>query len=182
MIRPTDDRGVSIALTHVLTIGITTILVAGLLLGASGLLEDRKTGAAQTELRTLGNRMAEDIANVDHEAAGASGEMVLQTNHPAQVSGSGYAVSLYGGTASECGTYSGNGDVACLVLESPQANVQIIVPFRTTTPVTESSVSGGDFFIVYDGSTLSISGERPPAMAPPSVAPPSPARPTGVTA
>jgi FlaG/FlaF family flagellin (archaellin) len=170
MIRqPTDDRGVSIALTHVLTIAITTVLVAGLLLGASGLLEDRKTGAAQTELRTLGNRMAEDIANVDHEADGASGEIVLQTNHPTQVSGSGYAVSLYGTSATECGTYESNSNVACLVMGSPQADVQIIVPFRATTPISESSVSGGDFFIVYDGSTISISGQRSPALAPPSV-------------
>ncbi|MFD1645046.1 DUF7266 family protein [Haloarchaeobius litoreus] len=170
MIRePTDDRGVSIALTHVLTIGITTILVAGLLLGASGLLEERKTGAAQTELRTLGNRMAEDIANVDHEADGASGQIVLQTNHPTQVSGTGYAVSLYGTGAAECGTYQSDADVACLVMDSPQADVKIIVPFRATTPITESSVSGGDFFIVYDGSTISISSQRPPALAPPSV-------------
>ena len=170
MIRqPTDDRGVSIALTLVLTIGITTVLVAGLLLGASGLLEDRKTGAAQTELRTLGNRIAEDVANVDHEADGASGQIVLETNHPEQVSGSGYAVSLYGTSAAECGTYQSNADVACLVMESPQANVQIIVPFRASTPITESSASGGDFFIVYDGSTLSISGERSPALAPPTV-------------
>ena len=170
MIRqPTDDRGVSIALTHILTIAITTVLVAGLLLGASGLLEDRKTGAAQTELRTLGNRMAEDIANVGHEAGGTSGNIVLQTNHPPQVSGSGYAVSLYGTSAPECGTYQSDSDVACLVMESPQANVQIIVPFRSTEPITASSVSGGDFFVVYDGSTISISGQRPPALAPPSV-------------
>lgn len=168
MIRPTDDRGVSIALTHVLTIGITTILVAGLLVGASGLLEDRKTSAARTELRTLGNRMAEDIANVDHEADGATGSILLETEHPRQVAGAGYAVRLYGSSAPECGPYSGDA-VACLVLESPQTNARIVVPFRNSTAVAESSVSGGDVYIVYDGSAIRLAGERPPSLAPPPV-------------
>lgn len=167
-----DDRGVSIAITHVLTIGITTILVTGLLVGASGLLEDQKTGAAETELRTIGNRMAEDVSNVGYQAGNAGDSITLRTNHPSQVSGSGYSVSLYGTNAPECGPYETTPDVACLVLQSPQANAEIIVPFRNATPISESSVSGGDFYIHYEDSAISVVGERPsPDMSSPAARP-----------
>ncbi|WP_435345691.1 DUF7266 family protein [Haloarchaeobius sp. HRN-SO-5] len=161
-----DDRGVSIAITHVLTIGITTILVAGLLVGTSGLLQDEKSNAARDELRTIGNRIVSDLSHVDHTTDGSTGEMTLETEHPAQVSGSGYAVRLYEPGSSECAPYdtapyNDDGKTACLVLESSEARANIVVPFRNDTAVTESSVSGGDLYIVYDGSSIRLSSDRP---------------------
>ncbi|WP_435363561.1 DUF7266 family protein [Haloarchaeobius sp. DYHT-AS-18] len=145
-----DDRGVSIAVTHVLTIGITTILIAGLLVGTSGLLRDERSDAARDEMRTIGNRIASDLASVDRAADGPSSTMSVQSSHPSSVSGSGYTVHLKPG--SSCAVYS----KPCLVLNATSVDVTVYVPFSSSTTVTESRVSGGDFYVVYDGSTLRL--------------------------
>lgn len=94
-----DDRGVSTAVTHVLAIGITTILITGLLVGASGLLADQRQNAARNELRTIGNRLANQVAKADEMVAGSSSaagneRVEFEVEQPAQVSGDSYSVSL----------------------------------------------------------------------------------------
>ncbi|WP_435360353.1 DUF7266 family protein [Haloarchaeobius sp. DFWS5] len=172
----TDDRAVSIAVTHVLTVGITTILVAGLLIGAGGLLDEEKSDAARDEMRTIGNRIAADIASVDHAAQNSGSSMSLQTSHPTRIAGGGYAVRLR--QESYC---AANFDVprevppdsACLVLEASSTNTVVVVPFDNSTAVSTSAVSGGSFYVYYDGSEITIQSDRPTlairasALAPP---------------
>ncbi|WP_439025980.1 DUF7266 family protein [Haloarchaeobius sp. DT45] len=145
-----DDRGVSIAVTHVLTIGITTILIAGLLVGAGGLLRDEKADAARDEMRTIGNRIAGDLASVDRAADGTSSTMNVRTVHPSSVSGSSYTIHLKPGSA--CAVYS----TPCLVLNATSTDTTVYVPFTTSEPVVESRVTGGTFFVVYDGSAIRL--------------------------
>ncbi|WP_435335693.1 DUF7266 family protein [Haloarchaeobius sp. TZWWS8] len=161
-----DDRAVSIAVTHVLTIGITTILIAGLLIGAGGLLEEEKSDAARDEMRTIGNRIAVDISNVDHAADGGTGTMSIRSKHVPEVSGAGYTIRLRPSTDADC-PY----DTACLILEAAATDTTVIVPFRNETPVQSSAVSGGTVYVVYDGSSITLASEPPTlriAVAPPA--------------
>ncbi len=58
------DRGVSITISHVLTLGIMTILLSGLLLGASSLLEQQQRTATDGELRSLGDYASTDLRSI----------------------------------------------------------------------------------------------------------------------
>ncbi|WP_227130673.1 DUF7266 family protein [Halorubellus salinus] len=177
----TDDRAVSIAVTHVLTIGITTILITGLLVGGSGLLRDEKERATQTELRTIGNRMASEISSAYYSAEDAGGgTMAVRVSHPQYVAGDNYNVELRDGDAN-C---DAPGDLAptpsevqCLVLSTPGGGEsEIVVPIDPSITLKDppTTVSGGSFYIVIEESggtmELTIQNDRPsPSLAPSGV-------------
>ncbi|MFW5905804.1 MAG: DUF7266 family protein, partial [archaeon] len=60
-----QDRAVSVAVTHVLAIGITTILIVGLLTAAGGLAKDEQEQSAREQLRMVGSSMASQIEHAD---------------------------------------------------------------------------------------------------------------------
>ncbi|WP_323676721.1 hypothetical protein [Halorubellus sp. PRR65] len=173
-----DNRGVSIAVTHVLTIGITTILITGLLVGGSGLLRDEKQRATQTELRTIGNRMAAEISSAYYSAEDAGGgTMTVRVSHPEYVAGDNYNVKLREGDTN-C---DAPGDLAppsldpqCLVLSTPGGDEsEVVVPIdpaiELTTPLP--TVNGGSFYIVVEesGGTMELTLQNDPPS--PSLAP-----------
>lgn len=178
-----DDRAVSIAVTHVLTIGITTILITGLLVGGSGLLRDEKADATRTELRTIGNRMASEISSAYYSAdSGSSTETVVRLTHPEYVAGDNYRVEIRKGDAN-CDV---PGQAAptpseeqCLVLSTPGGDDEVVVPLdpniKLQSPLPE--VNGGDFYILVEDTDpdpdvvdlrLTLQNEPSPSLAPPA--------------
>lgn len=149
----TQDRGVSVAITHVLTIGITTILIAMLLMSGSTLLESETDRSADTSLETVGERIAGEIGNVDQIASSEGTEDVtLTVDHPRTVANSGYTVTLL----EDCGDDEGaplleNTDTACLELETYDHDAVVHVPVAVDSAVDhESTASGGSIEISYD--------------------------------
>jgi len=148
-----DDRAVSIAVTHVLTIGITTILITGLLVGGSGLLESEKDRATRTELRTIGNRMAEEISSAYYSAPDSDGaRSVIRVSHPDYVAGENYKVRI-----EEEGDCSGPAipdgpNAKCLVLSTPRGTDEVFVPLdpEIQLPGTLPEVNGGSFYIMVE--------------------------------
>ena len=159
---PADRRAVSVTITHVLTIGITTILISGLLIGTGTLLDSQKDRATYSEKSTVGDRIASEITAVDQAAQRAEGDpdpatVTVQTEHPRRLSGGQYFVSLYD-DPSECNTW---GPEQCLKLESGQTE-SVEVPLRVETELdTPTTVQGGDIWIYYDGNDITLSQERP---------------------
>jgi len=102
-VRVTSDRGVSTAVTHVLAIGITTILISGLLVAAAGLLTGQQDSAGRTQLQEIGNRIAEQIyvasERVDQTESGTD-SVTITVTQPARVAGYSYTATLVDG--SEC--------------------------------------------------------------------------------
>jgi|GEM_PF-477507 hypothetical protein len=147
-----DDRAVSIAVTHVLTIGITTILITGLLVGGSGLLEDEKSDATRNELRTIGNRMAAELSSSYYSAenGGAGGRMVVRVTHPSQVAGNSYNVELR--QASGCSGIPGNPSGGCMVMQPPKGQNEVKIPLDPDIEIKSSSttVQGGTVYIVVE--------------------------------
>ncbi len=144
----------SIAVTHVLTIGITTILIALLLMGASTVLDTETDRSAERSLETIGERLAGEVANVDAIADDDSEHVNLTADHPRTVAGSGYTVELLDSDACDGPLLSGETD--CLRLTSSGTDVEEYVPVKVDASIDESSASGGVIEIEYDGDDLSI--------------------------
>lgn len=156
--RTEDDRGVSIAVTHVLTIAITTILIATLLTSASGLLDSETDRSAESSLETVGERLAGEIANVDQIAE--DDEVTLTVEQPRTVANSGYTVALL--EASSCADAPLlDGGTDCLRLSGNGVDVVVHVPIKTDADLDGgSSAPGGTIEIVYDDDEDEISLER----------------------
>ncbi len=154
-----DERGVSIAITHVLTIAITTTLIAGLLVGAGTVLDGEKERSGTQALETIGERVAGEVASVDRLAGNESGDVTLYADHPREVSGSTYTIEVLGSDA--CSNEDLIEDVdACLRLTSHGGDVTAAVPIANETALdTDSTASGGSIAIEYDGDEISIESD-----------------------
>jgi hypothetical protein len=145
-----DRRGVSIAISHVLTIAITTVLMSGLLIGATALLEDQRADAIERGLGTVGERLAGELARVDKAGATATGgDVVLRTEHPTRVGGRQYTMTLTDDPA-VCSS------PPCVQLRSDDPPVTVVVDAAVDVPVEQSSVTGGEISVVYDGSENAV--------------------------
>jgi hypothetical protein len=150
-----DDRAVSIAVTHILTIGITTILITGLLVGGSGLLESEKDRATRTELRTIGNRMAEEISSAYYSAPDSDGaRSVVRVSHPDYVAGENYKVRIAEGSDCSGPAIPDGSDAKCLVLSTPTGTDEVFVPLDPQISLDDDDplpeVNGGSFYIVVE--------------------------------
>lgn len=148
-----DNRAVSVAVTHVLTVGITAILISGLLLGSSSLLETQQERSAENALTTIGERLGSEITSLNQSVTG--GETAsINTSHQRQVAGSQYTVTLLN---SGCSTYPLVDSSPCVVLESQGQDVTVAIPLSEEIEVDDgATVTGGGIEIVYDGSKITV--------------------------
>lgn len=116
------SRGVTPTLTYVLAIGISTLLISGLLIGTTGFVEDERRSVVREELEIVGDRLAaEAVALDDLDGANAT----KRTEVPAQVADTPYYVDVVSCPA-------GN---ACLELTSADPETAATV----TAPVNNES-------------------------------------------
>ena len=149
------ERGVSVAITHVLTIGITTILIAMLMMSGSTLLETETERSTDRSLETIGERLANEIENVDRIVnEDGTSSVSLTVEHPRAVTNAGYTVELL--DVSECDAADTpliEADVSCLELTSHSENVVVHVPVAVDVDTFEGRATGG---------TIAIEGEKDP--------------------
>jgi type II secretory pathway pseudopilin PulG len=139
--------------THVLALGISAILISGLLIGVTGLLTDQRQNAANQQLGTIGNRLASQVMEadevVDDDTDGVKERVTIRVEQPANVAGSGYSVDFQ---ESECvadfkAFQPSNNDStnACLTLEHGDATGE-----RYQIPVeVDQEVIDGDVDITF---------------------------------
>ena len=141
----------SIALTHVLTIGIATILVAMLLMAGSTMLESESERSTETALETVGERLAGDIDNVDRMAAADDvSNASLVSEQPRTVANTGYTVTVL--SPDDCGDRAPllNDTNPCLELDASSTDVTVHVPLKISDGRdVEGSVQGGSIEIEY---------------------------------
>jgi len=156
-----DDRAVSITVTHVMTIGITTILIAGLMLGAGNMLEDQRTSTGDRELLSIGDRIATELVTAADSGNRTNASVSIRSRQPRSSIGGGYQVQLR--NKSTC--YSGSGYDGCLALEASAENIDVEVPVSVPNGISvqNGSARGGDVVAVYYSSnaTVTIRGEQP---------------------
>ncbi|WP_049925988.1 DUF7266 family protein [Halopiger goleimassiliensis] len=154
---PRDERAVSITVTHALTIGITTILISGLLLSAGGMLERETERSTDQSLETIGERLAGEIQSVDR-MAGDDGQVNVTTDHPRRIGSRAYTVSL--GTGDDCDGPLLEDGSDCVIL-TLRDDAPVYVPLETDADLeTDSSVRGGGIEVSYDGDDDEIRLER----------------------
>lgn len=144
-----DRRAVSITVTHVMTIAITTILIAMLVTTASSMLETETERSAEASLETIGERLADEIGNVDR-MTGSGGEVTVTTTHPRTVANSGYTVELLEGSrCADAPLLTSATD--CIRLTAHDSDTVVHVPVKTDTPLDDGETArGGRIELQYD--------------------------------
>jgi len=152
------ERGVSISITHVLTLGITTILIAMLLVSAGTMLETERTQNTEASLETVGERIAHDISVVDQTAGNSNDSVSVISDQPPQAGSARYTVTMYNSTkCANAPLLDGSND--CLHLTADGTDAEAYVPIKTTTGIeNESSAPGGRIEISYTNNGIQIRG------------------------
>ncbi|MEF8856597.1 MAG: hypothetical protein V5A16_04160 [Haloplanus sp.] len=136
-----DNRATSTALGYVLSLGITALLVSGLLLAGGGLMESQRDQTARIELEVIGQTVADDLSSAARLADCDSCELRLRIDVPSRVAGEAYLLRIV--EVSPPDTYR-------LALSTGRSNVAVNVTTRTVRPVAETTVTGGTMIVEYD--------------------------------
>lgn len=124
------DRGLSTAVSYVLTLGITALLISGLILAAGGAVESQRQAVAREELRVIGQQIASRMLAADR-LTGAGGETVqVEYAAPSDVAGSDYRIEVR------------EGDPATLYLNATDVDASVSVSVPVDTDLVETSVRG----------------------------------------
>lgn len=151
----TSDRGVTMAVTHVLAIGISAALLAVLLAGAGAVLEAETERAAERSLETVGQELAGEIEAADRLADAEGDETVARVDAPRTVARTGYSVE----GRNDCNGAAG--DAGCLRLSAHAVDATVLVPVSTAADLEPSTVPGGPIEIgVEDGRVALEGGDR----------------------
>jgi hypothetical protein len=127
------DRATSTTLAYVLTLGIATILVSGLIVAGSTFVEDRRELVIRQELEVIGEHITSNIDQVDRyvRAGNEVSTARVEQDLPNSVTGATYNVRL-----------ADSGDPT-LYLNSTQPDVSVSVNVTTLTDIQESNAGGG---------------------------------------
>jgi len=148
------DRGVSTTVGYVITLGITSLLVTGLLIAGGGFVEDQREQTVRDEMEVIGQQLAADIAAADRLAgAGGSGATVrIDRELPDRVTGQTYTVEVQD-TATGASTVT-----LTLMTEDPEVSVE--VSLYAQTDVAPSQLQGGDVVVeLVAGPEIEVNSE-----------------------
>jgi hypothetical protein len=151
-----DNRGVTSTLTTALTIGITTILILGIVFAAGAFLDNQRQTSTESELRTIGNRLATEIASVD-AVAQRGGNVTVESSQPVRIAGNTYSVVVRTGSACDRSRFHSE---TCLELSYDRPDVTTYVPVRNSSAVSVESASSGTFAISATGSGYTGGDDR----------------------
>lgn len=141
--REFDARAVSTTIGYALTLGITALLVTGLLIAGGGFLQEQRETSTRSELEVIGHQVASDIASADRLAGSDVTEVSIRRSLPQRVTGSSYSITVENSAQSH------------LVLASADPEVTIRIDMETvfvSNGVATGTVDGGNIVIEYDTS------------------------------
>lgn len=144
-----NDRALSVAVTHALTVAISTILISGLIVGAGTLLESQEQNVGENQLREIGNDAVTYINTLDR--LNGTGENVTVTtgpDYPERIVGS-YRYTLQ---------LSNTSELKGLEIRSEALGRERRYPIETTSAtLTNSSTSGADVEInLCEGGNITV--------------------------
>lgn len=131
----TADRGVSTVVGYVLVLGITTLLISGLLVTTGGVVDNRQQSTARNALGVVGDRIAANLMAADRLAETGAETVVVGASLPDRVAAGGYRIAV-------------NSSASELVLEADRADTTVRVSFVASTDVADTQVTGGDVEVV----------------------------------
>lgn len=148
-----DRRAVSVAITHALTIAVTTIAISTLLIGAGGLLDDQQNRVAREQLTEIGSDVVSHINSLDRLAAtGDTVDATVRPTYPTRVVGQEYSVSILHESSSDFPF----GTDHALSVRSTRLNSPIQFPLRTNVNLAAVEVEGGPLAICLDAGDITL--------------------------
>ncbi|WP_254823723.1 DUF7266 family protein [Haloglomus halophilum] len=139
--REFDDRAVSTTVGYTLSLGISALLISGLLIAGGGFLQDQRVTSTRSELTVIGHQIAADIASADRLVGTDASNIRVQRNLPDRVTGSAYTVEVV--TSGE----------THLLLTSAEPEVTVRVDVQTqfiSNGLEATSVDGGDIQVAFE--------------------------------
>ncbi|WP_435066298.1 DUF7266 family protein [Halobaculum sp. EA56] len=144
--RGRGDRATATTLSYVLTLGITAILISGLLAAAGTTVETQREDTTREALEVVGQQISSRVMAADRLVASGASAVTVRGTYPESVAGSTYSVVVRSGPPPE------------IELTATGVDVSVTVGAATRTPVADASLSGGDVEIVYTGGQLEVRG------------------------
>ncbi|WP_254832164.1 DUF7266 family protein [Haloglomus salinum] len=139
--REFDDRAVSTTVGYALSLGISALLISGLLIAGGGFLQDQRVTSTRSELTVIGHQIAADIASADRLVGTDASNIRVQRNLPDRVTGSAYTVAV---------VTSGETHLR-LTSAEPEVTVRVDVEAQFAPGgLEQTSVDGGDIEVVYN--------------------------------
>lgn len=131
------DRGVSVTVNYVMTLGIATLLLSSLLVATGEVVDDRSQEAIDTELHVIGERLVASLESADRLVLADGETVAIDVVLPERVAGAQYRIEV---------DPAAGGSTLVLATEDPPQ--QVTVGFANVTAVEATSVSGGGVRIV----------------------------------
>lgn len=146
-----DDRGVSESLGFIMGMGTLFIFLAATF-PIWGQIASVSTQAQENQAEFEGQRLASEIQRVDRlvrssDSGGTIGRHIGLSSH---LGNNQYTLTVVN---------EPDGD-QYIIVETERRNLRTKVEFRTSTPVENTTVSGGELFIVRKGGESEISIEE----------------------
>jgi len=144
-------RGVTTTLRYALFLAIVTLLVSGLFIGVGELVETQQERAIGSQLETVGNDLATDLALAGRlaDTGEANTSVTVDASLPDAVAGTAYRIEIRNTTTGDTLRYE-------LTLRSENPEIRTTVVLRTVVEIRETTVSGGQLRITYDGSVVEV--------------------------
>ncbi|MFC7068312.1 DUF7266 family protein [Halobaculum lipolyticum] len=145
-----EERAQSTALGYVLALGISAILITGLITAGGTYVESQRDRVVGDELRLHGERLAAAVADADRlaAAAGAGGDVAVRIDLPDRVAGGGYVVAVEQDGTTPDGRYR-----SLLLFRATNDDTSLAVPVATRAEVaTLDPVPGGTLVVRLDGA------------------------------
>lgn len=139
-----QDRGTATTLSYVLTLGITALLISGLIAAAGGTVDRQREDTAREAMEVVGQQLASRLMAADRLAESGASDVTIRGEYPETLAGVGYTITVTGGSPTT------------IELSSAQLDITVTVTAATRTPVSNVSVSGGDVDIVLVGGELEV--------------------------
>ncbi|MFB6219982.1 MAG: hypothetical protein ABEH90_00965 [Halolamina sp.] len=140
-----DQRSVSTTLGYSLTLAITAILMAGLLIAGGTLVEDQRERIAEEELSVSAEQLASGLGDADRLAGTVTdGVLRVYVWLPEDVAGGSYTIELQNEP-----TAASQPAKATILAESQQVDATGELTIRTGVPVANRTVIGGPVTVSY---------------------------------
>lgn len=135
-------RGVSTVVGYIVTLGVTSLLVTGLLIAAGGYVQNQRESTVREELQVIGQRLSGDVSAADRLGhVGDPTAVRLQRTLPSETAGTAYTVRL---------TDSGGRARLVLASERPSVTVTVPVALSDDAVAVDSGAGPGDIVIEFD--------------------------------
>lgn len=139
-----DDRAVSVTVGYVLTLAIGAVLLSGVVIGVSGVIDSQTDRTVQGDLSVVGQTTAANLESADRLARAAKADrpdgegelrVSVDVDLPTRVAGIPYRIAI-------------DDDSVTLRTDDPDAAVD--VPHAVSVDVESTTVRGGPLRLSYE--------------------------------